>query len=505
MADIAKAKRNVARMVSGGASEQEIDSYLATEGLNAAALGQAPKTSLTENIGGAVGQAAKMIPFGDELMAAGGVVNDLVSGKLRPSAGPGLNVIDPDSIKESWDRQRQFQREGGSQFEQVHPNAAALSRGVGIAANAAIPIGQAAGAGSVLGNMARGAVTAGTQAGLSGFADDGTLQERLGNASKAAWDPLTLSLGAGFGRMAARSGRSGKALTSDELRRMKTAAYEDVDNAGVHYDQGDYDNLISDIEQAAKKQRLVPGVAPKGARTLRNFKNDPYVNPSLSDIEQMRQITNRNIPIKEEGADKVYGELIRDKIDDFVDNTLPGTTGFNWVDNKDVSGAVQKARGLNSRYRKTKSVEDAVEYANQNVGASGGNADNAIRQQIKGVYRKQKGLTPEEQKAFDKVIQGSKLQNTLRTVGRLAPQNGLTMAMSIGGTAVNPAFAAFPVVGSLARSASENMTKRHVKELLKVVSQAPKNSNAAVDALRRLMAFKTAQMAGASRGNNEDK
>lgn len=38
MPDIAKAKRNVGRMIDGGASEQEIDAYLASEGLNAQSL-----------------------------------------------------------------------------------------------------------------------------------------------------------------------------------------------------------------------------------------------------------------------------------------------------------------------------------------------------------------------------------------------------------------------------------------------------------------------------------
>jgi len=38
MADIAKAKRNVAKMIDGGATEREIDTYLASEGLNAAQL-----------------------------------------------------------------------------------------------------------------------------------------------------------------------------------------------------------------------------------------------------------------------------------------------------------------------------------------------------------------------------------------------------------------------------------------------------------------------------------
>jgi hypothetical protein len=45
MTDIAKAKRNVGRMIDGGASEQEIDTYLASEGLNAASLREAPSTT----------------------------------------------------------------------------------------------------------------------------------------------------------------------------------------------------------------------------------------------------------------------------------------------------------------------------------------------------------------------------------------------------------------------------------------------------------------------------
>lgn len=49
MQDVAKAKRNVARMVSGGASEQEIDSYLSSQGLSDKELRGVPNTSIADN------------------------------------------------------------------------------------------------------------------------------------------------------------------------------------------------------------------------------------------------------------------------------------------------------------------------------------------------------------------------------------------------------------------------------------------------------------------------
>lgn len=83
MADIAKAKRNVARMIDGGASEREIDSYLASEGLSAAQLrGSKPnykprrrEMNVFEAVpvalaaGGSFGQRPKILATGSALKA----------------------------------------------------------------------------------------------------------------------------------------------------------------------------------------------------------------------------------------------------------------------------------------------------------------------------------------------------------------------------------------------------------------------------------------------------
>jgi hypothetical protein len=499
MADIAKAKRNVSRMIDGGASEQEIDSYLASEGLSAEALrGGGGSQGPMRAIGGAASQFNKMIPFADEVAAGFGVAKDIATGKVGMKPGPNMNVFDPEAIVESWKRNRADQSVVAGDFDTEHPNMAALARGTGMVASSAVPMGRIAAGGTTLGNAARGAVMAGNQGALTAFADEGDFGDRLGAASRASVDPVTLGLGAAIGARANTPGRSGKPVSVDELQALKRQAYQDVDNMGVSYGQGDYDTLIAEIEDAARKSRLVKGVAPKGSRTLRNFKSDPYVDPTLSDIEQMRQIVNRNIPIKEDGADKVFGNLMRDKLDDFIASTDP----VGGQSAQDAIGAVNNARRLNARYRKTEAVSDAIKAAEENVGASGGNIDNALRQQLKNVYRKQRGLTPEEERAFEKVIQGSKTQNLLRTVGRLAPQNGISMAMSIGGTAVNPAYASVPVIGALARGAAEHSTKKNVDQLLRIISQGPRNIDPVTEALRGLLTSKVIQ-ASANKSNKK--
>lgn len=486
MADIAKAKRNVSRMIDGGASEQEIDSYLASEGLNAETLRTGGKRTLLQDVSGAATQFNKMIPFGDELAAGLGTAVDVATGQ--------------GGIGESWQRQRQAQKELDQGFDQAHPNAAALSRGVGLAANAAIPIGGTTLGGGRLLNAARGAVIAGNQGALSAFADEGDLGERFGAASKASVDPLTLGLGAAFGARAVPSGRGGKAIPADQLRQMKQAAYQDVDNLGARYSQQDYDALLSDIEGAAKQSRLVKDIAPRGVKTLKNFQKNPMVDPSLSDIEQMRQIVNRNIPMSEQGPDKVYGNLFREKLDDFIDTASP-----IGAQQDEVTGAINNARGLNSRYRKTDAIEKAVEDAKLSAAASGSgsNIDNALRQQVRKVYGKTKGLTEEERKAYERVIKGGPGQNVLRAVGKLSPQNGLMMSLGIGGVMANPLLGVPLLAGGAAKSVADSMTKRNVNQLLKVVSQGASVPNPVREAARRLLAFKAAQQVGVNRGNKE--
>lgn len=491
MPDIAKAKRNVARMIDGGASEQEIDSYLSSEGLSAEALRSGGKRTLMQDVAGAAANFNKMIPFADEIAAAGAIPGDLISGRSN--------------LGNAWQNARQDQRELDQTFNQAHPAVAALSRGVGLAANAAIPIGGGAVAGgSTLGNAARGAVIAGNQAALSSFADEGSFGERLGNASRASVDPVTLGIGAAFGALANRGSRRGKPVPLEELQRMKTQAYDDVENSGVRYSQQAYDDFMNDLKATAKAERISKRTAPKASTVLRDFEKNPLTNPTLGDIEQLRKIVNRDLTNARDPTDQYFGRLFKEKIDDLVENTptsnmIAGTSTDGFED-------VARARALNTRYRKTKAVEDALAEVEQAASATGSpNIDSNLRQAMRRVMNKTKGLTDEERQAFDKVIRGTPGQEFLRRFGKLAPQNPLMAQLGIGATIANPLFGGVMVGAGAAKAASDMMTRAHIRNLQRVISQGAQQSNPASDAIRRLLMFKAAQQVGANRGNKEKK
>lgn len=98
MPDIAKAKRNVSKMLSGGASEQEIDTYLKSEGLSAEHLRgeKVPYTSVKENLTAPTRQAVDKVKdrFGKMLQGKdkGPSLGDLAAVPLSVLSAP-VNAV----------------------------------------------------------------------------------------------------------------------------------------------------------------------------------------------------------------------------------------------------------------------------------------------------------------------------------------------------------------------------------------------------------------------------
>lgn len=145
--------------------------------------------------------------IGDELAAAGDTAVNVLSGKTRwqPGVGNMLGAVGQ-QYRESLAKQRGIEDTYAAQ----HPSMAALGRGTGMAATMAVPAGGAAVAASRPVNMLKGAVTAATNAAGYSLADRGTLQERVQNANRAAFNPVTLGLGAGLGALAPATVRASK-------------------------------------------------------------------------------------------------------------------------------------------------------------------------------------------------------------------------------------------------------------------------------------------------------
>lgn len=104
---------------------------------------------------------------------------------------------------------------------------------------------------------------------------------------------------------------------------------------------------------------------------------------------------------------------------------------------------------------------------------SGGNVDNAIRQNLRGVYEKSKNLTPAEEAAFQKAIVGSKSQNALRQVGKFSPQgNGLMAAGNLGAAAMAGPVGAIPgAAGMISKIVADSITKGRVDDIIRIMAQ----------------------------------
>lgn len=120
---------------------------------------------------------------------------------------------------------------------------------------------------------------------------------------------------------------------------------------------------------------------------------------------------------------------------------------------------------------------------------SGGNADNATRQNLRRILEKERGLKPDEKAALETVVRGTTGQNALRLAGKLSPSgNGLMAALGVGGAMVNPALGALSLGGMGAKAAADAMTGKNVNKLVEILRAGGDASatQAAPNAVQRL-------------------
>ena len=446
------------------------------------------KPSLLDDIGGYLANVERGTGIGDELNGAWRGVVNMATGKSPVDLGalatsvagalPGGNVLNigpawnrsgvGDALKTGMAQQRQVEDD----FNARRPLAAANARGLGIAGTMFVPGGAAAPVANAsrLGNMARGALTAAATGAAYGLADRGSLQQRGQAATEAATNPVVLALGAGAGALtpvAPRVPRNGGPVNLDQLRAQRTAAYQAADAAGVVYSPQAVDDLVSNIEQSAINSNLNPARHPRAASMLQDIQDAGGNSMSLTQLDQLRQVVRRDVANAPDDAERFFGNQMIRQIDQFVDSAPPVVSG----NANDAAQLIQNARNLNTRYRKVETIMDAVDSARLRAGStgSGGNVDNAIRQNLRRVLENG-NWTPEEEAALRSAVVGGPWQNALRLVGKLSPSgNGLMAALNLGSAAAGGLPGAIPgATGMIAKHVADNMTQQRVSNLLQI-------------------------------------
>lgn len=420
------------------------------------------------NIAGFMSKVNRGMGIGDELAAGAGALKDVVTGNS------GWNVA------QTYQDELAHQRALEDGYQAAHPHMAALATGTGNAALMAVPAGPGAEAfagGNLMTNAARGATVSGLTAAGYGAADRGTVKQRLMTAAKNSRDPVTLGLGAVGGALATpRAAPADPTPTLETLAPQRDAAYQAVRDSGVKYTPEAFQGLTQDIAGALDEQGFNAGLHPKTAAMMQRIGESDRgaggMSPTLEQLDQLRQQIGRDVAASPDAGERRMGQIMRGKIDDFIANA--GPDAITGGDPQQGAAMIAKARDLNTRVAKLESLDQLDQAAADRAAASGsgGNVNNATRQNVIRFKNDTGNLTPDERAAAQKVIDGTMTGNALRQVGKLSPAgNGLMTAGHIAMLLpTHGASAGVAVTGAVAKAASDAITARNVGALRDLIA-----------------------------------
>jgi hypothetical protein len=392
--------------------------------------------------GNALPQVSDMSKAGNQSSVLDPLVQGITFGwgdELRGAVQGGMAAAQGGDFGSAYEQVLDESRGALERERRVNPLGSMAAEVAGAIPTGMIAGGQLAGRGaSLLGRIGTGALVGAGQGAAygAGASDDN-------RAMGAAFGGATGGVVGGAIPAIADAGRAifsriGAAMPEiDDLYRAKNAAYAAVDNSGFSYKPNQIDDLITDIYKRVGQEGIdtAPDGAHKAAIRMLERLNSRQGPMTLGQLDQLRQVIRRDVIDSGSRADGYFGGLMIDAIDDFIDK----------AGGAQVIGA---ARQAHQTLRKSELLAEALEKAQRQAASSGsgGNIDNAIRQQIKSILNnpsRVRSFTKAERAAMDRIVSGgSSLQGFLRLVGKLSPSgNGLMAALGVGATAANPLMA----------------------------------------------------------------
>lgn len=415
------------------------------------------------------------IPFGDEISA---IAQALPRAAADWWSGEGLD------LGRSYDRSLELERELQRRRDERSPIASTVGAVAGgtVLGNAAAKGGLTLmqGAKPTLGSlMARGAGEGAAYGALYGLGEgenvnDRALKSLIGAGTGAAVGGATGALSR------AMAGKSQVAApTVDDLRAAGNAAYQQADQAGIIFTPDAVKRLNSQITGKLTDIGYDPALQPGAAAVVRRLGDLDGQNVTLSGLDTLRKVASNGYIPGNKSNNKAVSQIV-EAIDEVVTN--PGANDILTGNAQAASTALKQAREMWSRLSKAERVSNAISSAELRAAStgSGGNVDNAIRQNLRRILENPRGFTQAEQDALRKVVTGTKGQNALRLAGKLSPSgNGLMAALGIGGTMVNPMVGVASLGGMASKSAADSLTRSNVGTLDAIIRSggAPQTKN----------------------------
>jgi len=378
----------------------------------------------------------------------------------------------------------------------------------------ATPVGLASRGATVAGRLGTGAMT-----GAKGLAARSALMGLEGagyGALTAAGNDQDISTGAQLGALGGAAGNlAGEAISAgvskiagvfnkkptipqlDDIEAAAKQARARADQAGVAYTSQAVDRLNASMRQSLTDIGYHPRTMPGASAAVDEIMALQGQNVTMSGLDTIRKIASGGY-IPGNKQNNLAVTKIVNAIDDMADNLQQGDVLMG----NGVAGAqaLKEARQLETRMFKANKVQDAVRRADLRAAStgSGGNLDNATRQNLRRILENPRGLSGDERTALETIVRGTGGQNALRLAGKLSPQgSGLMAALGVGGAMVNPAVGALSLGGMGAKAVADQITQQNVKRLTDIILAGGSRAatQAAPNAVQRLAQSKRDEIA----------
>ena len=351
-------------------------------------------------------------------------------------------------------------------------------------------VGGAVAAPGVVVSKAPGVLGAGTNAaattGVAVTADvagqaEGTAQERLAEGLEAGAKAAPFGFAAGaLGQKVIDKAFKGKPVyaegrTVEELREAGQRAYKAADDAGVIFSdsatQRLFGNIKKDLAEAGYHPRLQPKVAAliDEAERLANSGN-----VTLKGLDQFRKMAGA-VRGSVEPSERMFASKITERIDDIFMNPQKSDVLTGQIEK--ASKAMVEGRKTWLTMRKSEAVSEAMQKAQDRTMStgSGGNIENALRQEFKKLITNKKTarMFKDGEKADIRAfVAGSMSQNLLRRIGRLSPEgNGLMLMLhTMGGVASSGSTLPAMLLGFGAKRMADGGAARTAERLQQAIS-----------------------------------
>lgn len=262
---------------------------------------------------------------------------------------------------------------------------------------------------------------------------------------------------------------SGAKLTMDDVRKQAEADYKASEDAGIVLKPETVQEMVGKLTDELAQNGYHPRLQPTTAVALEELSNVAGKPITLKGVDTIRQVVNGAAQVTNAKDMRMAGKVIK-RIDEMVRNLDESKVMMG--DAATGVPALLRARDAWARVKKAEIIDEAMARAQRQAdrAGSGGNLENAIRQQISRILdrpRLRRGFSQSEIAQMETIVKGrGKIHDTLRLLGKLSPQgNGLMFALGGMAGAANPLLLAGPLAGMVSKPISTAMTKSGVNTL----------------------------------------